>query len=282
MKNDFEKANSQQLSADGIEISANSLEEGVVLLFDKPLTWSSFDGVRKLKNALRIRKVGHAGTLDPLATGLLILCTGKKTKEIDQIQAQEKEYTGTFRLGQTTPSFDLETAVDAEGPYAHLTDADIQAAAAQFVGEIQQTPPLYSAVKIDGQRAYELARKGQTAEIKAKTVTIKTFELTRIALPEVDFRVVCSKGTYIRSLARDLGAALGAGAHLTGLRRTRIGAYRVEDALTLADVQALAPPRPEGPASEARPRRGGPRPARAGLDFYAAQQAAGAPTEGTE
>ncbi|AMJ68222.1 pseudouridine synthase [Hymenobacter sp. PAMC 26628] len=257
-------------------------DAGEILLFDKPLTWSSFDGVRKLKNALRIRKVGHAGTLDPLATGLLILCTGKKTKEIDQIQAQEKEYTGTFRLGQTTPSFDLETAVDAEGPYAHLTEADIRAAAAQFVGEIQQTPPLYSAVKLDGKRAYELARKGQEAEIKAKTVTVKAFELTRIALPEVDFRVVCSKGTYIRSLARDLGAALSAGAHLTALRRTRIGAFRVEDALTLADVQALAPPRPEGPTGEARPRRGGPRPARAGLDFYAAQQAAGAPAEGTE
>ena len=254
-------------------------DAGEVLLFDKPITWSSFDGVRKIKNALRIRKIGHAGTLDPLATGLLILCTGKKTKEIDQIQAQEKEYTGTFRLGQTTPSFDLETAVDAEGPYAHLTEADIRAAAAQFMGEIQQTPPLYSAVKIDGQRAYELARKGQEAEIKAKTVTIKTFELTRIALPEVDFRVVCSKGTYIRSLARDLGAALDAGAHLTALRRTRIGAFRVEDALTLADVQALAPPRPEGPAGEARPRRGGARPARIGLDFYAAQQAAGAPTD---
>ena len=251
-------------------------DAGEILLFDKPLTWSSFDGVRKVKNALHIRKIGHAGTLDPLATGLLILCTGRKTKEIDQIQAQEKEYTGTFRLGQTTPSFDLETAVDAEQPYAHLTEEAIQAATQQFVGPLQQTPPLFSAVKVNGKRAYELARKGQEAEIKAKHVEIKVFELTRIALPEVDFRVVCSKGTYIRSLARDLGAALGVGAHLTALRRTRIGAFRVEDALTLETVQALAPPRPEGNHAP-RPRREDRRPSRAGLDFYAAQQAAGAP-----
>ena len=249
-------------------------EAGEVLLLDKPLTWTSFDVVRKVKNTLRIRKIGHAGTLDPLATGLLILCTGKKTKEIDQIQAQEKEYTGTFRLGQTTPSFDLETAVDDTRPFAHLTDAEIRAAAQQFVGAIQQTPPLFSAVKIDGQRAYELARKGQDAEIKAKTVAIKTFELTRIALPDVDFRVSCSKGTYIRSLARDLGAALGCGAHLTKLVRTRIGGFRLEDALTLDAVQALRPPRPEGDAPAARSNRQQRAKPRAGLDFYAAQQAA--------
>ena len=258
------------------ELADFDFEAGEILLFDKPLTWSSFDGVRKVKNALRIRKIGHAGTLDPLATGLLILCTGKKTKEIDQIQAQEKEYTGTFRLGQTTPSFDLETAVDAERPCAHLTEAAIRAATLPFVGPIQQTPPLFSAVKIDGQRAYALARKGQAAEIRAKSVEIKAFELTRIALPDLDFRVVCSKGTYIRSLARDLGAALGVGAHLTALRRTRIGPFRVEDALTLAAVQALAPPRPAGEAP-APPRREARAPRRAGLDFYAAQQAAGAP-----
>ncbi len=258
------------------ELAEFDFDAGEILLFDKPLTWSSFDGVRKVKNALRIRKIGHAGTLDPLATGLLVLCTGRKTKEIDQIQAQEKEYTGTFRLGETTPSFDLETAVDAARPYAHLTAAAIGAAAQQFVGALEQTPPQFSAVKVNGQRAYELARKGQAAEIKAKHVEIKAFELTRIALPEVDFRVVCSKGTYIRSLARDLGAALGCGAHLTALRRTRIGAFRVEDALTLADVQALAPPRPE-PGPDARPRRDGRPPRRAGLDFYAAQQAGGAP-----
>jgi tRNA pseudouridine55 synthase len=253
-------------------------ETGEVLLLDKPLTWSSFDVVRKVKNTLRIKKIGHAGTLDPLATGLLILCTGKKTKEIDLIQAQEKEYTGTFRLGETTPSFDLETAVDLARPYAHLTDEQIHAAAQQFVGPIEQTPPLFSAVKLDGKRAYELARKGQEAEIKAKAVTIKAFEITRIALPEVDFRVACSKGTYIRSLARDLGVALGCGAHLTRLIRTRIGDYRVEDAWTMDDLQALRPPRPEGegePAGRtARPRQSRRPEQRAGLEFYAAQLAA--------
>jgi tRNA pseudouridine55 synthase len=254
-------------------------ETGEVLLLDKPLTWTSFDVVRKVKNTLRIKKIGHAGTLDPLATGLLILCTGKKTKEIDQIQAQEKEYTGTFRLGETTPSFDLETAVDMARPYAHLTDEQITAATAQFTGLIQQTPPIFSAVKIDGKRAYELARTGQEADIKAKTVEIKTFELTRIALPEVDFRVVCSKGTYIRSLARDLGVALGCGAHLTRLVRTRIGEFRVEDAFTLDAIAALRPPRPEGEApalpGTARPRHERPKtaPNRAGLQYFAALQA---------
>jgi tRNA pseudouridine55 synthase len=268
----MEEANSYQLSA-------KSLEEGVVLLLDKPLTWTSFDVVRKVKNTLRPRKIGHAGTLDPLATGLLILCTGKKTKEIDLIQAQEKEYEGTFRLGQTTPSFDLETPVDAEQPYAHLTEAEIQAAVATFVGEIEQVPPVFSAVKVDGQRAYELARKGEEAVIKSKTVTIKSFELTRVALPDIDFRVVCSKGTYIRSLARDLGAALGCGAHLTRLVRTRIGEYRLADAWTVAALEALRPPRPEaeGPARPERPRRERTKVARVGLDYYASQQAENQP-----
>ena len=271
------KANSSQLTA-------SSLEEGVVLLLDKPLTWTSFDVVRKVKNTLRPRKIGHAGTLDPLATGLLILCTGKKTKEIDQIQAQEKEYEGTFRLGQTTPSFDLETPVDAEQPYAHLTADEIRAAVATFLGKIEQTPPVFSAVKVGGQRAYELARKGQEAEIKPKTVEIKTFELTRIALPEVDFRVVCSKGTYIRSLARDLGAALGCGAHLARLVRTRIGAYCLADAWTVAELEALRPPRPEAAADNAprRERRERSKPARVGLDFYAAQQAEQRPASGPD
>ncbi|GAA4369737.1 tRNA pseudouridine(55) synthase TruB [Hymenobacter saemangeumensis] len=247
-------------------------ETGEILLLDKPLTWSSFDVVRKVKNTLRIRKIGHAGTLDPLATGLLILCTGKKTKEIDLIQAQEKEYTGTFRLGQTTPSFDLETAVDATQPYEHLSEEQLLAATRQFVGSIQQTPPLFSAVKIDGKRAYELARSGQEAEIKAKTIEIKAFELTRIALPEVDFRVVCSKGTYIRSLARDFGAALGCGAHLSKLVRTRIGAFSLADAWTMEAVQALRPPRPEGEAGP-RPRRERQPERRAGLEFYQATHA---------
>ena len=254
-------------------------ETGEVLLLDKPLTWTSFDVVRKVKGALRIKKIGHAGTLDPLATGLLILCTGKKTKEIDLIQAQEKEYAGTFRLGETTPSFDLETAVDMARPFAHLTDEQIRAATGQFTGLIQQTPPIFSAVKVDGKRAYELARTGQEAEIKPKTVEIKTFEITRIELPEVDFRVVCSKGTYIRSLARDLGVALGCGAHLTRLVRTRIGEFRVEDAFTLEAIEALRPPRAEGdgPAlpGTTRPRRERPAtaPNRAGLQYFAALQA---------
>lgn len=259
-------------------------EAGEVLLLDKPLTWTSFDIVRKVKNTLRPRKIGHAGTLDPLATGLLILCTGKKTKAIDQIQAQEKEYEGTFRLGQTTPSFDRETAVDAERPYAHLTEAEIRAAVLPFLGKIEQTPPLFSAVKVDGKRAYELARKGQDVEIKAKTVDIKVFDITRIELPEIDFRVVCSKGTYIRSLARDLGAALGVGAHLTRLVRTRIGEYRLADAWTVAEVQALRPPRPEavaaGGGAAPTPRRPRERHLvpRAGLDYFAAQQAENAGT----
>jgi tRNA pseudouridine55 synthase len=270
----MQNANSQQLSA-------KSLEEGVVLLLDKPLTWTSFDMVRKVKNTLRPRKIGHAGTLDPLATGLLIMCTGKKTKEIDQIQAQEKEYEGTFRLGQTTPSFDLETPVDAEQPYAHLTEAAIREAVATFVGKIEQIPPVFSAVKVDGKRAYELARKGQEAEIKSKTVEIKSYELTRIALPDIDFRVVCSKGTYVRSLARDLGVALGCGAHLTRLVRTRIGEYKLENAWTVADLEALRPARPEPAEGSVAPRRAPReriRTARVGLDYYAAQQEAVAPT----
>ncbi|MCB2407579.1 tRNA pseudouridine(55) synthase TruB [Hymenobacter lucidus] len=246
-------------------------ETGEVLLLDKPLTWTSFDVVRKVKNTLRIKKIGHAGTLDPLATGLLILCTGKKTKQIDLIQAQEKEYTGTFRLGQTTPSFDLETPVDAELPYEHITEEQIRAAAQAFTGLIQQTPPLYSAVKINGERAYEVARRGDTAEIKSKEVTIKEFELTGIALPDVQFRVVCTKGTYIRSLARDFGQQLGCGAHLTKLVRTRIGEYRVEDALTMETLEALRPPRPEGEAARPPRQQKQRRPEqRAGLEYFQA------------
>ncbi|GAB3236107.1 tRNA pseudouridine(55) synthase TruB [Hymenobacter seoulensis] len=249
-------------------------ETGEVLLVDKPLTWSSFDVVRKVKNTLRIKKIGHAGTLDPLATGLLILCTGKMTKQIDLIQAQEKEYTGTFRLGQTTPSFDLETPVDHEAPYQHLTEEDLRAALAPFIGQIEQTPPLFSAVKVNGERAYEVARRGGEAEIKSKQITIREFELTRIALPDVDFRVVCTKGTYIRSLARDYGAALGSGAHLTKLVRTRIGEYQLADALTMEAIEALRPPRPAGEAERSE-RSGGQRrqrkpERRAGLEYFQA------------
>lgn len=214
-------------------------ETGEILLLDKPLTWTSFDIVKKVRNVLRIKKIGHAGTLDPLATGLLILCTGKFTKSIDQIQAQEKEYTGTITLGHTTPSFDLETEIENPQPFAHLTETEITAAAASFVGKIEQIPPIYSAVKVNGKRAYTLARSGQEAEIKAKQVEIKAFEITRFELPEVDFKVICSKGTYIRSLARDLGEKLGCGAYLSKLVRTRIGEYKLENALTVEDIMRI-------------------------------------------
>lgn len=211
-------------------------ETGEVLLLNKPLTWTSFDVVRKVRNILRIKKIGHAGTLDPLAEGLLILCTGKYTKKIEEIQAQEKEYTGHFTLGQTTPSFDLETEVDAEKDITGITEDQIRQAARHFEGFIDQVPPLYSAVKINGERAYTLARRGDSAEIKAKQVEIKSFEITGIVLPLVSFRVVCSKGTYIRSLARDFGEHLGCGAHLSKLVRTRIGPYELHNAYTIDDI----------------------------------------------
>ena len=214
-------------------------ETGEILLLDKPLSWTSFDLVKKVRNSLRIKKIGHAGTLDPLATGLLILCTGKFTKKIEEIQAQEKEYTGTITIGSTTPSFDLETEIDSTCDIAHITEAQIQEAAQSFIGVIAQTPPIYSAVKVNGERAYKLARRGEEAEIKAKNIEIKTFEITRIALPEVDFKVTCSKGTYIRSLARDFGLKLGCGAHLTKLVRTRIGQYKLEDALSVEDIMRI-------------------------------------------
>lgn len=212
-------------------------EPARVILIDKPFGWSSFQAVKKVKYELKSKKIGHAGTLDPLATGLLIMCTGKMTKSIEEIQAQPKEYTGTFVLGETTPSFDLETETDAHYPTEHITPDLLQETLKQFIGEIEQTPPLFSAVKIDGQRAYEIARKGGSAEIKSKIITIYEFELTRIELPQVDFRVKCGKGTYIRSLARDFGIALNSGAYLTNLRRTKIGDYCVEDATHPKSVQ---------------------------------------------
>lgn len=211
--------------------------EGRVILIDKPLEWTSFDVVKKLRYKLRVKKIGHAGTLDPLATGLLILCTGKKTKTIEQIQSQEKEYTGTFILGTTTPSFDLETEPGDPTDISHLTETDIHNATSGFKGFIQQVPPKFSAVKVDGQRAYKHARAGRDVEIKPRTVEIKEFEITRIDLPEVDFRVVCSKGTYIRSLANDFGQALHVGAYLSALRRTRIGDYKIEAAETIESVE---------------------------------------------
>lgn len=212
--------------------------EGKVLLIDKPLTWSSFQAVNKVKWALKKHlslkklKVGHAGTLDPLATGLLIICTGKFTKRIMELQGMEKEYTGTFILGATTPSYDLETEVDKTFPTEHITDELIYETLPQFIGEIDQKPPVFSAIKKDGKRLYEHARKGEEVEIAFRKTTIHEFELTRIALPEINFRVVCSKGTYIRSLAFDFGAALNSGAHLTALRRTKIGAFDVTNAIS--------------------------------------------------
>jgi tRNA pseudouridine55 synthase len=216
-----------------------NFEAGEILLINKPLTWTSFDVVKKVRNTLRVKKIGHAGTLDPLASGLLILCTGKFTKRIDEIQAQEKEYTGTITLGQTTPSYDLETPVSESRDISHLTEEDIKAAAASFVGTIDQIPPIYSAVMVDGKRAYDLARKGKEAELKPRSITIKAFDITNIEGAVISFKVVCSKGTYIRSLAHDLGQKLGCGAHLSSLERTRIGEYRLEDALTIDDIQEI-------------------------------------------
>jgi tRNA pseudouridine55 synthase len=205
--------------------------EGQVLLIDKPYRWSSFQALKKVKYSLKIAKIGHAGTLDPLATGLLILCTGKKTKEIDRYQAQEKEYTGTLVFGKTTPSVDLEKEFDAEYPTEHISSEDLEKVRKQFTGEIEQTPPIFSAVKQDGKRLYELARKGQETEIKSRIVFIKELEFTNTQnFPEIDFRVICSKGTYIRSLVRDIGTALHSGAYLKALRRTRIGEFCVENA----------------------------------------------------
>ena len=208
-------------------------EAGAVLLFDKPLRWTSFDLVKKVRGITRVKKVGHAGTLDPLATGLLIICTGKKTKEIDTFQAQIKEYTGTFFIGATTPCYDMEQPVDKVYETAHITEEMIRETAKQFTGSIDQTPPPHSAVKVDGKRAYDLARAGKEVAVKSRTIEIETFEITGIALPVVSFRVVCSKGTYIRSLAHDFGKALGSGAYLSSLVRTRIGEFRLDDAITI-------------------------------------------------
>ncbi|RYC52062.1 tRNA pseudouridine(55) synthase TruB [Flagellimonas olearia] len=211
---------------------------GQILLIDKPLEWSSFQAVNALKWAIRKKfdlkkiKIGHAGTLDPLATGLLIICTGKFTKKIPELQGQIKEYTGTFTLGATTPSYDLETEVNQTYPTEHLSEASIKEATKEFLGEIEQVPPVFSALKKDGKRLYELAREGKEVEIKSRKITIAAFEITRIQLPEVDFKVVCSKGTYIRSLAYDFGKALNSGAHLSALRRTKIGDFNVNNATT--------------------------------------------------
>ncbi len=210
---------------------------GQVLLIDKPLTWTSFQVVNKLRWHIRQTfgikkiKVGHAGTLDPLATGLLIICTGKFTKKIHEYQAQTKEYTGTITLGATTPSYDLESDIDKTFPIDHISDELIYNTTKQFTGEINQKPPIFSAIKKDGKRLYEIARAGETVEIKHRQVTIHQFEITKINLPKVTFRVICSKGTYIRSLAYDFGLALKSGGHLSELRRTKIGEFSVNDAV---------------------------------------------------
>jgi tRNA pseudouridine55 synthase len=209
--------------------------EGQLILINKPLTWTSFDVANKLKRACNIKKIGHAGTLDPLATGLLILCTGKKTKEIDLYQGAEKEYTGQLVLGKTTPSVDLETEIDAEYPIDHITTELLQSAVAQLTGTIQQVPPIYSAIKIDGVRAYKKARKGQEAVIKSREVTISVFEIDTAAFPVISFRIVCTKGTYIRSLVRDFGQLLQSGAYMSQLTRTRIGNFKLEDAHTIEE-----------------------------------------------
>jgi tRNA pseudouridine55 synthase len=220
-------------------MTEDDFKNGQVLLIDKPLNWTSFQVVNKLRWEIKQRynikkiKVGHAGTLDPLATGLLIICTGKQTKEIDIYQGQIKEYTGTITLGGTTPSYDLETEIDEIFSIEHISEELLKETTKQFIGEIQQKPPIFSAIKKDGKRLYELARKGETTEIKARTVTVSEFEITNINLPKVDFKVICSKGTYIRSLAFDFGNALNSGAHLSALRRTKIGAFSVDKSLSV-------------------------------------------------
>ena len=223
-------------------MKAEAFIAGKVILIDKPLGWTSFQVVNKIRWLIRQTydikkiKVGHAGTLDPLASGLLILCTGKFTKNIDTYQAQEKEYTGTFTLGGTTPSYDLETEIDQTFDISEITAEKIMQATEQFIGDIKQQPPIFSALKKEGKRLYEYAREGETVEIAFRDVSIPEFEITKIELPHVYFRVVCSKGTYIRSLAHDFGKAINNGAHLSSLRRTRIGTFSVEDAI---DVEAF-------------------------------------------
>ena len=211
-------------------------DEGELLLINKPYTWTSFDAVNVLKKACRIKKIGHAGTLDPLATGLLILCTGKKTKEIDNYQAAEKEYTGKLVLGKTTPSIDLETDFDAEFPVAHINSEQLNAAATTLTGTIQQFPPIYSAVKMGGERLYKKARRGESVEIKVRTVTVSVFEIDTQNFPEISFRIVCSKGTYIRSLVRDFGMLVNSGAYMSELCRTRIGDYWLKDAEDMKEI----------------------------------------------
>jgi tRNA pseudouridine55 synthase len=214
----------------------NIFEEGQVLLINKPLEWTSFDVVRKIRSAIKIKKVGHAGTLDPLATGMLILCTGRFTKRINEYMAQEKEYTGSFTLGATTPTYDLESEPQDFKDYSSVTPEQLQTIAQQFTGEIMQVPPMHSAIKKDGKRVYELARQGITIELEPRKITIKEFEFTAIELPVLHFRVVCTTGTYIRSLANDVGKAAGCGAYLSSLCRTRIGGFTLDKSMTMEEA----------------------------------------------
>ncbi|MGE5520657.1 MAG: tRNA pseudouridine(55) synthase TruB [Candidatus Dadabacteria bacterium] len=220
-----------------MEKKLNPFEEGKVLLIDKPLRWTSFDVVRKIRYLTRTRKVGHAGTLDPLASGLLIVCTGRFTKKINEYMAKEKEYTGTITLGSTTPTYDLESEPTNYKPYEHLTENDLIGATTPFIGTISQVPPIHSAIKQEGKRVYEMARRGEEVKMQAREITISAFEVLKIELPVVHFRVVCSTGTYIRSLANDYGNALGVGGHLSGLCRTRIGEFLLSDAQTIQQFE---------------------------------------------
>ncbi|MBP5482294.1 MAG: tRNA pseudouridine(55) synthase TruB [Paludibacteraceae bacterium] len=219
--------------------------DGEILYFDKPLEWTSFDLVNKVRYMIKRKlgvkkfKIGHAGTLDPLATGVLVVCTGKATKRIEELQYQTKEYVATLRLGATTPSFDLEQEIDAEYPTEHVTREMVEETLKSFLGEIQQIPPVYSAVKVNGKRAYDYARKGNEVELKPKLLVIDEIELLDCQLPYITIRVVCSKGTYIRALARDIGVALKSGAHLTSLRRTRVGEFKVENCISLEQFQNI-------------------------------------------
>jgi tRNA pseudouridine55 synthase len=219
-------------------------EEGAVLMIDKPIGWTSFDVVRKIRNLIRIKKVGHAGTLDPLASGLLIVCTGRFTKKINELMAKEKEYTGSFTLGAITPTYDLESEPVNFKPFEHLSQDDLLKAATALTGAINQIPPIHSAIKKDGKRVYELARKGIAVELEPRPVTISEFQIDGSMLPDVPFRVVCSTGTYIRSLANDFGKLLGCGAYLSSLCRTRIGDFLLKDALCIEEFEKAVKMRP--------------------------------------
>jgi tRNA pseudouridine55 synthase len=225
-----------------MDFTKHGFEQGQVLLIDKPLKWTSFDVIRRARDIIRIQKIGHAGTLDPLATGLLIVCTGKFTKKINEYMAQEKEYTGSFTLGATTPTYDLESKPENFKPTQHINESAIKEATKKFIGEKLQFPPAHSAIKVDGKRLYELARQGVEVKPEARKVTIKEFEIIEVLikeneLPVVQFRVVCTTGTYIRSLAKDMGDVLGCGAYLSSLCRTRIGEHSLKDAITMEELE---------------------------------------------